>query len=489
MKMIERIRFKNSKDYFHSLPIIMLPEEVAKAVALSEDGRSVRYIAGILGIARSTIHDAIRRYNETRQYSRRQESGRPKSTNRPDDRFSRLTVLRNRRLPATLVARRLAEVRNVVVSARTIRRRLREYGLVSRRPSRGPELLAEHRVARLQFVRQHINWDMGAWESVLFTDESRFALRSADGRERTRQWSRVLNCKKSSNGMVREEIAKMSWNRLSPNATNPEKTDVIENKLQRNKGVIGTTEREIETWSTTGHIKIASKRSGNKGRESIISIQTLRTEEREEELERALTRTKFDILGICESCVYPVQLYGCQTWTLTSKLKNKIGICQRKMQRKILGVTRRDRIPNTVLRQRTQATEIEHLATSKKWKWGGHVTRLQDNRWTYKTTVWDPRLGKMTQGRPRQFVLVRQYNTAFNNRFGTSLASTELHKYVTQIILYCKHSRTSNSNEVFGFQKLWNSEYSILPINSQKEMYLTNFTTQVKLQYFLRAFS
>lgn len=97
-------------------------------------------------------------------------------------------MLRNRRLPATLVARRLAEVRNVVVSARTIRRRLREYGLVSRRPSRGPELLAEHRVARLQFVRQHINWDMGAWESVLFTDESRFALRSADGRERV--WRR-----------------------------------------------------------------------------------------------------------------------------------------------------------------------------------------------------------------------------------------------------------------------------------------------------------
>ncbi|PSN36408.1 hypothetical protein C0J52_22777, partial [Blattella germanica] len=55
-----------------------------------------------------------------------------------------------------------------------------------------------------------------------------------------------------------------------------------------------------------------------------------------------------------------------------------------------------------LLRQRAQATEIEHLATSKKWKWGGHVTRLQNNRWTYKTTVWDPRIGKRTQGRPRR---------------------------------------------------------------------------------------
>ncbi|PSN53618.1 hypothetical protein C0J52_00905 [Blattella germanica] len=66
-----------------------------------------------------------------------------------------------------------------------------------------------------------------------------------------------------------------------------------------------------------------------------------------------LSRTnKFNTLKVC---VYPVLLYGCQTWTLTSKLKNKIGICQRKMQRKILGVTRRDRIPNTVLRQRALA--------------------------------------------------------------------------------------------------------------------------------------
>ncbi|PSN37693.1 putative uncharacterized transposon-derived protein F52C9.6 [Blattella germanica] len=72
------------------------------------------------------------------------------------------------------------------------------------------------------------------------------------------------------------------------------------------------------------------------------------------------------------------------------------------MQRKILGVTKRNVIPNTVLRQRAQATEIEHLATSKKWIWGGHVTRLKDNRWTYKTTVWDPRIGKRTQGRPRR---------------------------------------------------------------------------------------
>ena len=161
----------------------MGPENVAKAVALNEDGRSIRYISNVLGVARNTVNYAIRRYNETGEYGRRQGSGRPRCTNERDDRYAVSTVLRNRHLPATIVAHRLAEVRNVIVSARTIRRRFHEVGLVSRRPATGPALEPRHRVARLQFARQHINWTRADWESVLFTDESRFALRSSDGRD------------------------------------------------------------------------------------------------------------------------------------------------------------------------------------------------------------------------------------------------------------------------------------------------------------------
>ncbi|KAJ4428926.1 hypothetical protein ANN_25922 [Periplaneta americana] len=40
----------------------MRPEDVARAVALYDDGRSVRYIANVMNMARSTTHDAIKRY-------------------------------------------------------------------------------------------------------------------------------------------------------------------------------------------------------------------------------------------------------------------------------------------------------------------------------------------------------------------------------------------------------------------------------------------
>ncbi|PSN46860.1 hypothetical protein C0J52_13687 [Blattella germanica] len=66
----------------------MGPENVAKAVALNEDGRSMRYISNVLGVARNTVNYAIRRYNETGEYGRRQGSGQPRCTNERDDRYA-----------------------------------------------------------------------------------------------------------------------------------------------------------------------------------------------------------------------------------------------------------------------------------------------------------------------------------------------------------------------------------------------------------------
>ncbi|KAJ4447464.1 hypothetical protein ANN_09471 [Periplaneta americana] len=64
----------------------MRPEDVARAVALYNDGRSVRYIANVMNMTRSTTHDAIKRYRETLEYTRRPGSGRPRATNPNEDR-------------------------------------------------------------------------------------------------------------------------------------------------------------------------------------------------------------------------------------------------------------------------------------------------------------------------------------------------------------------------------------------------------------------
>ncbi|KAJ4436254.1 hypothetical protein ANN_18885 [Periplaneta americana] len=43
-----------------------------------------------------------------------------------------------------------------------------------------------------------------------------------------------------------------------------------------------------------------------------------------------------------------------------------------------------------ITNERASATDIAHLAFKSKSSWGGHVARLEDGRWTYKSTMWDP---------------------------------------------------------------------------------------------------
>ncbi|KAJ4450742.1 hypothetical protein ANN_02172 [Periplaneta americana] len=97
---------------------------------------------------------------------------------------------------------------------------------------------------------------------------------------------------------------------------------------------------------------------------------------------------------ILETCVTPVLLYGCQTWSLTAKLRNSLQICQRKILRKILGLSLRDRVPNEVLQKMAAIKDPALQATNTKWKWGGHVARLRDGKWTQKVTLWIPALAR-----------------------------------------------------------------------------------------------
>ncbi|GFW45127.1 transposable element Tcb2 transposase [Trichonephila clavipes] len=71
----------------------------------------------------------------------------------------------------------------------TIRRRLTEVGLRSRRPLRRLPLIPHHRQCRLDFCRPRATWSVTDWRRVIFGDESRFSLSADD--HRTRVWRRT----------------------------------------------------------------------------------------------------------------------------------------------------------------------------------------------------------------------------------------------------------------------------------------------------------
>ncbi|GFU42819.1 HTH_Tnp_Tc3_2 domain-containing protein [Trichonephila clavipes] len=73
-------------------------------------------------------------------------------------------------------------VKHPVPSRETIRRRLTEVGLRSRRPLRRLPLTPHHRQCRLDFCRPRATWSVTDWRRVIFSDESRFSLSDDDQR-------------------------------------------------------------------------------------------------------------------------------------------------------------------------------------------------------------------------------------------------------------------------------------------------------------------
>lgn len=160
------------------------PAEAAQVVALLEQGLSQRVVAAQLRLSQSAVSRVYRRFRETGAFNRRPRTSRHRCTSDRDDRFIVSTSLRNRHLTGVDVQQQLRRVRGVAVSEWTVRRRLKAANLTPKRAATGPKLTAAHRQARLQFAREHINWTIAQWQSVLFTDECRMCLHGNDRRAR-----------------------------------------------------------------------------------------------------------------------------------------------------------------------------------------------------------------------------------------------------------------------------------------------------------------
>ena len=116
----------------------------------------------------------------------------------------------------------------------------------------------------------------------------------------------------------------------------------------------------------------------------------------DEKLPMSLRRQVFD------QCVLPSMTYGCQTWSLSKAMGQKLRTAQRAMERKMLNLKIKDKIPYTEIRKRTRVQDIVQFVLKQKWKWAGHVARLDDNRWTQRVTEWQPREGRRYRGRQRK---------------------------------------------------------------------------------------
>jgi hypothetical protein len=103
--------------------------------------------------------------------------------------------------------------------------------------------------------------------------------------------------------------------------------------------------------------------------------------------------------------IFPVVLYGCETWSLTLKEEHRLRVFENRVLRRIFGPTSEEdgswrKLHNGELLNLYSSTNIVRVIKSRRMKLAGHVARMGDGRNVYRVLIWRPE-GKKPLERPR----------------------------------------------------------------------------------------
>lgn len=100
--------------------------------------------------------------------------------------------------------------------------------------------------------------------------------------------------------------------------------------------------------------------------------------------------------------IISILLYGSECWTLTKSCERKLLVTEMSWLRRMIGVSRKERIRNEIIRQRTgQAENIILKIKRRRLTWFGHVERMNEKRLPNKA-FYTYSLGPRTRGRQRK---------------------------------------------------------------------------------------
>ncbi|GFV50673.1 transposable element Tcb1 transposase [Trichonephila clavipes] len=165
-----------------------------RIVAYRDCGLSFREIGSRVGRNQTTLMRICDRWMQEGTTDRRDRLHPPQCTTSLEDRHIMHMAVTDRSVTSRTVAQHIESVMHHSVSARTIRRRLQQSGLSSRRPLLGLPLTQNHRRLHREWCDERRMW-VAEWNEVVFTDESRICLQHHDGRIRVwrHRGERMLN--------------------------------------------------------------------------------------------------------------------------------------------------------------------------------------------------------------------------------------------------------------------------------------------------------
>ena len=110
-------------------------------------------------------------------------------------------------------------------------------------------------------------------------------------------------------------------------------------------------------------------------------------------------------IKIYRTIILPVVLYGCETWSLTSREERRLRVFENRVLRRVFGPKRDEvtgewrKLHKEELNELYSLTNIVRVVKSRRMRWAGYVARMED-RGVHRVFVGKPE-GKRSLGRPR----------------------------------------------------------------------------------------
>ncbi|KAL9983368.1 hypothetical protein ACROYT_G005527 [Oculina patagonica] len=106
-------------------------------------------------------------------------------------------------------------------------------------------------------------------------------------------------------------------------------------------------------------------------------------------------------LRFFKSNVLTTLLYGCESWKATKAICHKLDTFQNRCLRRILNIFWPNIISNAELRRATSTNNISSEVKKRRWRWIGHVLRMDPSSIPRVALHWTP-TGKRARGRPKE---------------------------------------------------------------------------------------
>ncbi|GFT28772.1 transposable element Tc1 transposase [Trichonephila clavipes] len=157
-------------------------EERKLVIKLSNEGKSQRNIAKVVGRSVNGIQKILQKFKKTGMLGNNEGRGRKKIMKFTTERRVIHQVKIDPKISAPKISACTSNTLGRSVSAETVRKVLRKAGYNGRVARKKPLIGKRNRVKRLKFAKEHILKPQQFWNEVIFSDEPKFNIFGSDGR-------------------------------------------------------------------------------------------------------------------------------------------------------------------------------------------------------------------------------------------------------------------------------------------------------------------